>query len=129
MQFGELQKIEPQLKQMGYQIISVSPDRPERLRQSIEKHGLSYRLLSDSAMTAARAFGIAFTLDAKTLEQYKGYGVDLEEASGEKHHALPVPSVFILGVDGTIKFEYVNPDYKVRLDPAVLLAAARAALK
>jgi hypothetical protein len=31
--------------------------------------------------------------------------------------------------DGKIRFEYVNPDYKSRLDPDVLLAMAKAALK
>ena len=80
-------------------------------------------------MKAARALGIAFRMDDATLERYKGCGIDLETASGETHHLLPVPSVFIVGKDGLIKFTYVNPDYKVRVAPDVLLAAARAALK
>ncbi len=41
---------------------------------------------------------------------------------------LPVPSIFITSTDGTIKFEYVNPDYKVRIDSGLLLAAAKASL-
>ena len=68
-------------------------------------------------------------MDDKTIERYKGYHIDLEESSGEKHHQLPVPSAFVVGTDGVIRFTYVNPDYKVRVDPDVLLAAARAALK
>jgi hypothetical protein len=39
---------------------------------------------------------------------------------------LPAPSTFIIGTDGIINFQYTNPDYKVRLHPDVLLAAARA---
>jgi hypothetical protein len=54
---------------------------------------------------------------------------NLEAASGEKHHLLPVPSVFIVGREGMIGFTYVNPDYKVRIDSDVLLAAAKAVLK
>lgn len=129
MQLGQLQKIEPSLIELGYQIIAISPDRPEKFRESIEKHKLSYLLLSDSKMNGAQAFGLVFKVDEKALEQYKKYGVDLEDASGEKHHLLPVPAVFVVGTDGIVKFEYVNPNYKVRLDPDVLLAAAKAALK
>ena len=60
-------------------------------------------------------------------EQYEGFGIDLEKASGENHGQLPVPSVFVLDQDGVIQFHYVNPDYRVRIDPDVILAAAKAA--
>jgi peroxiredoxin len=39
---------------------------------------------------------------------------------------LPAPATFLIGSDGIIRFEYTNPDYKVRLHPDVLLAAANA---
>ena len=34
-----------------------------------------------------------------------------------------------IGTDGAVNFEYVNPNFRVRLDPDVLMAAAKAALK
>jgi peroxiredoxin len=113
---------------MGYQILAISPDRPEKLAQSRGKHSLSYKLLSDSEMTAARAFGIAYQVDEKTVEALDGFGVDLGDYSGKEHHVLPVPAVFLVGTDGAIDFQYVNPDYKIRLNPQVLLAAAKAEL-
>jgi peroxiredoxin len=124
-----MQRVDSQLRELGYRIIAISPDRPEKLLDSVEKHGLTYTLLSDHSMKAARAFGIAFRVDDQTLEKYKEYGIDLEAASGETHHLLPVPAVFVVGTDGLVKFSFANPDYKVRIDPAVLLAAARAALR
>ena len=129
VQLGKLQTIEPERLKLGYQIIAVSPDQPSKLDESVEKHDLTYTLLSDHAMKAAQAFGITFRVDAVTLEKYKGYGIDLEAASGEKHNLLPVPSVFLIGQDGLIKFTYVNPDYKVRVDPDVLLAVATTLLR
>ncbi|HRN25423.1 MAG: hypothetical protein IT276_02225 [Ignavibacteriaceae bacterium] len=42
----------------------------------------------------------------------------------KKYVLLPVPAVFIVDQDAIIQFEYVNPDYKVRLDKDVLLKAA-----
>lgn len=130
VQLGQLQNIEPQLIQLGYQIIAINPDHPAKLEQAIQKHKLSYLLLSDSKMIGARAFGIVFKVDEETLERYKNQlGIDLEDASGEKHHLLPVPSVFVIGMDGVIKFEYVNPNYKLRINPDLLLAAAKTALE
>ncbi len=129
LQLGQLQEIETPLLEMGYQIVAISADRPEKLKESLQKKAINYTLLSDSTMKAAQSFGLAFKLDEATFEKYKQFGLDLEKASGEKHHILPVPAAFVLKTDGTIVFSYVNPDYKVRVQPDVLLAAAKAALK
>jgi peroxiredoxin len=127
-QLSELRKAEPELLKMGYQIMAISPDLPTEQRKTLIKQELSYTLLSDSKMTAAQTLGIAFRVDDATYAQYKKNGVDLEKSSGERHHLLPVPTVFVVGTDGTIHFSYLNPDYRVRLNPDVLLAAAKAAL-
>ena len=76
-------------------------------------------------MNAARAFGIAFQVDEATLGEYKGYGIDLEEASGESHHLLPVPSVFLIDTDGVVRFVHYDPNYEERLENDALLEAAR----
>lgn len=122
---GQLREIEPKLSRLGFQLFGISPDRPAKIRESIEKHKLSFRLLSDSQMAAARAFRVAYKVDDATLKQLRDYNIDIEEASGEKHHLLPVPAVFVMGTNGLIQFEYVHPDYKVRIHPDLLLAAAR----
>ena len=128
LQLSQIRKIHPQLLSMGYQLIAVSADRVEKLAETMQKDSLGYTLLSDSKSTAAQAFGLAFRVEESTVERYKKNKMDLEEASGERHHILPVPAVFIVGTDGVVKFEYVNPNYRVRIDPDVLLAAAKSAL-
>ena len=122
---GQLHEIESQLAALGVQLIGISPDRPEKLRETIERHKLGFRLLSDAQMRGAQGFGVAYRLDEPTMQQLKQYGIDVEDASGERHHQLPVPAVFLVGTDGRIRFQYVNPDYKVRPDPELLLSAAR----
>ncbi len=122
---GQLHNIQPELDRIGFQLFGISPDRPAKLRESIQKHKLGFTLLSDGRMAAAKLFRVAYKVDDTTLNQLRDYGTDLEDASGEKHHLLPVPAVFLVGTNGLIQFEYVNPDYKVRVDPDLLLAAAR----
>jgi len=126
--FNGIRKVEKKLSALGYRIIAISPDKLENLAETLNKHEIGYTLLSDSPMEAAKAFGIAFRLDDKTAEKYKTYDIDLERASGMKHQLLPVPSVFLINKEGIIQFQYVNPDYKIRLNPDVLLALAKAAL-
>ena len=67
--------------------------------------------------------------DDKTVEKYKKWGIDLEQASGHDHHYLPVPATYLIGTKGTIQFQYVNPNYAVRLDPELLVAAAKSYLR
>ena len=121
--------IEPQLLELGYQIIAVSPDEAKGLQAMTEKNHLNYRLLSDHAMNAASAFGVAFRVDEKTIKAYTGYGVALTPVPGEPDARwLPVPAVFIIGRDGIVKFMHSDPDYKVRLSADAVMAAAKAAL-
>ena len=124
---GKLQEMETKILELGYQILAISPDRPAKLKESMDKQGAKYTVLSDSKMTVSSAFGLAFKLPEKLVKTYKEkYKIDLEGDSGETHHLLPVPAAFIVGTDGMVKFSYVNPNYKVRVEPGVLMAAARA---
>ena len=130
LHLAELGRIQPQLIELGYQIIAISPDRPEKLKESTDKHQLKYQLFSDSKMHASTAFGISFRLDDESVAKYKSeYGIDIEADSGETHHLLPVPSAYVVSKDGTIKFAYSNEDYKIRIESEKLLQEARSALK
>lgn len=125
LHLGELSKIEPDLITLGYQIYAISPDEPEKLKEHKKKGGFTYTLLSDSKMEGAREFGLAFKVDGETVTKYKNeYNIDLEAASGETHHLLPVPSAYVISADGVIRFSYSDPDYKVRVNPQELLTAA-----
>ena len=106
-------------------IVAVSPDRPDRLRETVAEQELGYTLLSDSSARGARAFGIAWRVDTAQVLKLRAFGIDLGEASGEDHHILPVPSVFLVDDIGMIRFRYSNPDYKVRLENERLVTAAR----
>jgi len=123
---AQLRTTEGPLKELGYDLIAISPDLPPGLVVTGEKNKLGYRLLSDNTMAASRALGISFRVDDASYKKYQGYGIELEKGSGEKHHQLPAPAVFIIGRDGTVLFSYVNPNYRVRLAPEILLAAAKA---
>jgi len=126
LHLAEMRKAEQQLTDMGFNIWFISIDKPELLLESLDDPDIGYTIYSDSSLQATRAFGLAFQLDDELVEKYLAYNIDVEKASGETHHVLPAPATYIIGTDGIINFAYINPDYKVRLHPDVLLAAARA---
>ena len=122
---GELAKLEPELIKMGIQILAISPDKPKYLQEAIDKNDLKYTLLSDSKAIAIKAFGLAFKLDSDTVKKYKEWGIDLEKQSGESHFILPVPAAYLVKPDGQITFSFTAPNYKIRVNGDVLMAAAR----
>jgi peroxiredoxin len=122
---GQMATAQPKLLAMGYQVLAVSPDRPEELARTSDEQSLGYTLLSDGDMVLARAFGLAFRVDDSTLAKYRGFGIDLAKASGRDHHLLPVPAVYIIDTSGVICFAHWDADYKKRLEPEALLKVAR----
>lgn len=117
---AELQSIEADILNLGYQIVAISPDSPENLKASLDKHALKYKLLSDADMMVAQAFGIAFAVPEASRERLSS------SSGGQNPGQLPVPSVFVLSQQGEILFEYINPNYKKRMDSALLLAVLKA---
>lgn len=123
---GELQTIEADLLALGYQIVAVSPDRPEALPATTEKNHLNYRLFSDRGMAAADAYGVAFVVPEEIVEKYGKWNIDLAPLPGdESKRWLPVPAVFIIA-NGEVRFVHSEVDYKVRLATEDVLAAAKA---
>lgn len=120
--------VEPRLKELGYQIIAVAPDKPEEGKPYAEQQDLNYEIYSDPTAEVAQGFGVTFRVSDEIFEKYKGFGVNLEERSGQDHRLLPHPSVFIIGTDGVIDFSYWNEDYaKGRISAEDLVKAAEEA--
>jgi len=118
-QLAELQGIEGEILAAGYQIVAISPDAPESLKASLDKHDLKYTLLSDNESKLATQVGIAF----QAPERYEELLV--KASAGKNKRTLPVPAVFILNQDGEILFEHINPDYKQRIKGSYLLAVLK----
>lgn len=112
----EIQDAENEIINLGYQIIAISPDSPENLQITDEKHQLNYNLYSDSDGTLCNAIGIAFKAPGKYIDKLS------EKSKGLNEGFLPVPSVFVVDTSGKIMFEYINPDYKSRLTSSLLIA-------
>ncbi len=122
----DLRHVIPDIKAAGFDVLFLSGDRPEILYSSLKEDNqeLDYLILSDSRMEAASALGLAFRVPEEQLARMRQFGLDLEQASGETHNALPVPAVYVIDQSGQITYVHANPDYRVRLSAAEVRAAA-----
>lgn len=113
---AEIQQAQDEVVGLGYQIIAISPDSPENLQATDEKQELAYSLYSDANGQLTKSIGIAFKAPERSADML------FEYSAGQNEGFLPVPSVFVVDTSGKILFEYINPDYKVRLSAGLLVA-------
>lgn len=79
------------LQAQGYQVLGVSPDKPDKLQKFKDEYQLPFDLLSDPDHTMATAFG-AFGTKKNYGREYQGI----------------IRSTFLINEDGTIKDALYN---------------------
>jgi peroxiredoxin len=134
MHLSELRHVIPKLKEQGFDVLFLSGDAPAQLYAGLQQEtredieGLDYTILSDAGIGAALAFGTAFRTGQGLNDYLDGKSYDYANSSIALHGVLSVPYVYIVATNGTIAFDFVEPDYKVRLPADELMKAAAAAL-
>jgi peroxiredoxin Q/BCP len=79
------------LQRAGYDVVGISPDKPEKLAQFVEKESLTYPLLSDT--------------DRSVLDAYGAYGEKLNY--GKKVTGV-IRSTIVIAPDGTVALPKYN---------------------
>jgi peroxiredoxin Q/BCP len=79
------------LRSQGYEVLGISPDKPEKLARFRERDGLTITLLSDP--------------ERKVLEAYGAYG---EKTMYGKVVQGVIRSTFVVGEDGTLEVAQYN---------------------
>ncbi|MDX2089079.1 MAG: peroxiredoxin-like family protein [Kofleriaceae bacterium] len=122
LQLRAYQEVLPRIRALGATMVAVSPQTPDESLSTAEKRSLAFAVLSDRGNEVARRYGLVFRSPAGLDAVHRGFGIDLARSNGDDSNELPVPGVFIIGRDRRIAFRFVEPDYRVRLEPAALLA-------
>jgi len=122
---AELNDLKEEIESLGYQMIGITPDQSSKLAETQTRAESEIPVYSDSNMETIQGFGLDWKVGKELFEKYKTkYKLDLEEWSGTDHHSLPVPSIYIVE-NQTVQFQYVNPNFKIRLKPETLLAVLK----
>jgi peroxiredoxin len=98
----------------GGTIITITPETADNIKKTVGKTKASFSILEDKGLVIMKDYKVSFAVDEKTIEKYKGYGIDFEKANGENGANLPVPATYIVGKNGKIKYVFFNADYSKR---------------
>jgi peroxiredoxin len=120
-----LQQSLPEIKSLGAELVSISPQLPDNSLSTAEKLTLEFEVLSDVGNKTARDFGLVFKLTDKMQEIYRNFGIDLSTDNGDQSFELPIPATYVVAQNGIVAFAFMDADYTNRLDPETIIAELR----
>lgn len=120
-QLEAMNTIYPQIQALGAFLVGVSPQTVHQSYLMADQHRLRFPLLSDAGSKVARQFGLVYRVPRYQQEIYQGAFVNLPFANGDNSWELPIPAVYVIDQNSTIRYASANPDYTGRPEPAEIL--------
>jgi peroxiredoxin len=120
-----------QLRERNALFVAISPQTTRQNNFTLQQHGLRFPLLSDPDAATAEKFGIAYTVPSEHRRYFQSILINIpfNNAGLSYHNAtdaswrLPLPAVFVIDRTNTITFAEAHADFRVRPEPADVLAA------
>lgn len=83
-------------------------------------------MLCDVDHGLAMALGLTFPVDEEFHQRYLEAGIDLASIFGNSGRILPIAATYVIDSDGIVRYAFDDPDFRVRADPAVVIAVVEA---
>lgn len=115
-ELSDIQKHLEDITSAGATVLAISPEKPSATADLVEQKKLGFHFGTDQDNELATKLALSFKLDAKTIQRYKQYGIDLPKSNDSKVWQLPVPATYIIDTDGSITWAFVDEDYSKRAD-------------
>jgi peroxiredoxin len=120
------QRALPDLRNIGADVIAITPQAPDRSIQAIERHGIDFPVLSDEDFQVIEQYGLTIDVEGEYREvMEQGFGRDLGELNADGTWRLPAPGTYVIDRDGTVVAAYASPRYWTRMEPHEVLEALR----
>ncbi|ARU55405.1 redoxin superfamily protein [Oleiphilus messinensis] len=126
LELGALQKVLPEIEELGAQLVAITPELPDESMSTTEKNALQFKILTDQGASYARQLGLVFTLPEKLRPIYEAFGINIEKHNGSGQFDLPLAATYVVGQDGKIVSAYIDADYTKRQEPQEILSALKA---
>jgi peroxiredoxin len=124
-------ELQPELRRRNALFVAISPQTTRQNNFTLQQHALPYPLLSDPGAAIAEKFGIAYTIPPEHRRYFQSILINIpfNNAGLSYHNAteaswrLPLPAVYVIDRSNTIAFAEAHADFRVRPEPADVLAA------
>ena len=121
-----MQRILPEINELGATLVAISPELPDNSLTMTEKNALTFQVLSDQSNTYARQCGLVYTLAEELRPLYRDWGIDFPKTYGDTTFELPLPATYVVDQQSRIVLNFVDADYIKRLEPSAILDALKA---
>ncbi len=121
LELRALQQALPEIKALGANLITVSPQTPDNSLSTAEKNELTFEVLSDLGNKVAREYGLVFTLPEQLRPIYQQFDIDLPAHNGDRTFDLPIPATYVIAADSKVVLAFANADYTQRLEPREII--------
>ncbi len=125
LEMAAIEQARPEIEAAGAQIVGVTPETFDFPALTAESKRLGYRLLADIDNGLALLLGLVFRMPQKVIETYLRRGLDLAPRQGNDAWMAPIPGTFVIDRAGVVQLSFIEPDYRVRLEPSDLIAAIK----
>lgn len=115
-----LQKFSHIFADFGAKIVAISAERQEDCRATIERNHLEFRILSDPNNRVAELYNLVYRNNV-SINLWHELGLNTEINNGEISYELAIPAVYIIDEWMTIRYAFVDPDYRRRVNVDELL--------
>ena len=121
----------PEVRRRGALFVAISPQTTRQNYFAIRQHSLNFPMLSDPGAKVAESFGIAYTISPDHRRYFQSILVNIPfnnaglnyQTATEESWRLPLPAVFAVDQNNTIRFSEAHADFRVRPEPTSVLAA------
>ena len=117
------QALHPQLRERGALLVAISPQVVRQNDFTVQRHSLTFPILTDPAAALAAQFGIAYTVPEPLRRHYRSILINIPFINGDETWRLPLPATFVISPTNKILFAEAHADHRVRPDPMDVLAA------
>ena len=124
LELRALQRAMEDIEAAGATLVAVSPNTPDNSMTVVEKHGLSFPVLSDHDNGVARQFNLVYEMTAENIENYQEKGRDVAAMNGSDRWELPIPATYVIDGDRVIRYAFVDSNHRVRAEPAEVVRIA-----
>ena len=121
LELKALQEKISEFKEKNATLVAISPQSPDNSLTVIEKHHLTFEVLTDKDNTFAKQLGIVFELQDFVLPFYNALGINLSSFNKNDDTSLPIPAVFVVNENGIIIYKFADVNYMNRIDIDELL--------